>query len=351
MKRKCSSIELFVATGFLCVATFLSSSSVSHANVAKELGNAFADAVDKAMPSVVVVRTAAVVNHRGYDIFYGFYSIPETLAGQGSGVIISKDGYVLTNNHVIQNAQEIEVVLNDGSKLTADLVGTDRYTDIAVLKIREEGEYAAIEPGDSKALRVGEFVIAIGSPFSLSGTVTVGSVSHKGRMLGMLRYENFIQTDASINPGNSGGPLVDVEGKLLGINTLIHTGSPYDKGNVGIGFAVPAHSALRIATSFIEKGKVERPWIGIQLREFLAGGQGIYVAEVFRNTPADQGGLKEGDIITHVDGTSVDSIHDLQQRIVQREIGDAVQLNILREKKELELELITDVMPEYDTQP
>ena len=186
----------------------------STTSVARKIGEEIADAIEKVMPSVVVVRTEAIHHHISRDTFWGYlYSVPRRLVGQASGVIISKDGYVLTSNHVIQNAQEIEVVLHDGTLYSARLIGRDEATDLAVLKIDAEGiTFAPIEAADSDEVRVGELAVAIGSPFSLSSSVTIGIISQKGRSIGLLPYEDFIQTDASINPGNSGGPLVDVEG-------------------------------------------------------------------------------------------------------------------------------------------
>jgi serine protease Do len=349
MKRHLSSrfaISLALLISLVCRAFAASP------NVARELGNAFADAVERVMPSVVVVRTEATVYHAARDLFFGqIYGIPERLAGQGSGVILSKDGYVLTSDHVIRNAEQIEVVLHDGTKFPADLVGHDPMSDLAVLKIRAPtgASFKAIVPGDSDKIRVGEFAIAIGSPFSLNSSVTVGIVSQKGRSVGLLPYEDFIQTDASINPGNSGGPLTDVEGQMIGINAIIQTGGPYSEGNIGIGFAVPANLAMRVAESLIRSGKVERPWLGLNLRSLdktVEVDAGVLVGEVFRDTPAIRCGLAQGDIIVKIDGQPVYETRDVQRLVFKHRVGDTVKLEVRRDGKKILFEIVTERMPE-----
>ena len=229
-------------------------------NVARDYSHAIADAVEKVMPSVVVIRTEKLQYKYGRDWFGFSYRIPEQLAGEGSGVIVDEEGHVITSWHVIEGAQG-EVVLNDGTKLSATLVGHDKATDLAVLKINAEGfDFPAVEFGDSDAVRVGEVAIAIGSPFSLQSSVTVGHVSQKGVKVQILPYEDFIQTDAAINEGNSGGPLIDVDGRLIGINTARKT-DDQEKG-VGIAFAIPCNLAMVVAKSIIENGVHEWPWIG-----------------------------------------------------------------------------------------
>ncbi len=312
------------------------------------------------MPSVVVIRTAATVYHAAQDLFFGnVYGIPERLAGQGSGVIISKDGHVLTSHHVIQNAQEIEVALSDGTKYPAKLVGRDPLTDLAVLKIQAPAgtAFTPIEPGDSDKLRVGEFAIAIGSPFSLNSSVTVGIVSQKGRSVGVLPYEDFIQTDASINPGNSGGPLVDADGRMVGINSIIQTGGPYSRGNIGIGFAVPANLAMRVADSLIRTGSAERPWVGIQLREMndpltqrllVTKEPGVLVGDVIPNAPAAKCGVLKGDVITRVDDQPVTDVRNVQRLIFRRGVGETVKLEIARGEEKKVFEIITEQMPPFE---
>ena len=344
----------------------------------KLFGREIADTVERVMPSVVVVRTEAVVNHIARDPFYGrWYKIPERLAGQGSGVIIRKEGYVLTSNHVVEDAQHIQVALPDGTQFPAKVVGRDATTDLAVLKIDKAGTrvFTAIEPGDSDKVRIGEFAIAIGSPFTLNSSVTLGIISQKGRTVGMLPYEDFLQTDASINPGNSGGPLVDVEGKLIGINAIIQTASPYSEGNIGIGFAVPANLAMRVAGQLLDHGHVERPWLGIQMRDLAedttaddgvthlprgrrgttghstpepsttAPKSGVLVAEVITGGPAEKVGMHTGDVITGVNGQPVTAAHDVQKIVWLRGIGETLRVEILRNGQKKVLVVVTERMP------
>lgn len=313
-------------------------------NAARMFGNAIADVVEKTMPSVVVVRTETVKNRYARDWLFGYvYKIPERLAGQGSGVIINEDGYILTNNHVIDDASTVEVVLNDGTKLPAEIIGRDPHTDLAVLRVvnDEDQRINAVDIGDSDELRVGEFVIALGSPFSLASSVTLGIVSQKGRSIGMLPFEDFIQTDAAVNQGNSGGPLLDVDGRLVGINTVIQT-TPLSGGNIGISFAIPVNLAMHVAESIIRAGRWERPWIGIYMREVEGG---VRVMEVIGNSPASRGGLVEGDIIVAVDDQKMTTAKDVQKTIFTRNIGDPAKVSVLREEAKIDLELVTETMP------
>ncbi len=328
-------------------ATLLAATQAAPAvspNTARALGTAVADSVEKVMPSVVVVRTEATRYRMARDWFFGqLYGIPEKLAGQGSGVIITKDGYVLTNNHVINDAQEIEIVLEDGSKYSAKLIGQDPHTDLAVVKIQNSNgrEFTPIEPGDSDLLRVGEFVVAIGSPFSLSSSVTLGIVSQKGRSIGALPYEDFIQSDAAVNVGNSGGPLVDVDGRMVGINTLIQTAG-YSQGNIGISFAIPANLALQVARSIIEDGKWDRPWIGISMNETK---EGVIVEEVAQGSPAAAKGIQPRDQILQIEGKPVKTARDVQRAILRRKAGDTITLLIQRKDGDVAIQLPTERMP------
>jgi S1-C subfamily serine protease len=313
-------------------------------NYARFLGNSIADAVEKVLPSVVVVRTEAVRYRMARDWFYGqMYGIPEKLAGQGSGVIISKDGYILTNNHVVDEAEEIEVVLDDGTKHPAKVIGTDPHTDLAVLKIQAgRGEtFNPVEPGDSDKLRMGEFVIAIGSPFSLASSVTMGIVSQKGRSIGALPYEDFIQSDAAVNQGNSGGPLVDVDGRMVGINTMIQTAG-YSGGSIGISFAIPINLAMRVADSIIRTGKWERPWIGVSMNTTR---RGVLVEEVVDGSPAAAAGIAVGDRLITVEGAPVASPRDVQRQIMKQDAGGTVSVTVERSGKERTLKIKTERMP------
>ncbi|MCB1071253.1 MAG: trypsin-like peptidase domain-containing protein [Kiritimatiellae bacterium] len=318
---------------------------------ARMFGNQIADAVEKVMPSIVVIRTESRQDRFVQDWFFGMtYRVPERLVGQGSGVIIRKDGYILTNNHVIDGASEVSVVLNDGTKYAADLVGVEPHTDLAVLKVRTEGgtEFPVIAEGDSDQLRVGEFVIAIGSPFSLASSVTLGIVSQKGRSIGLLPYEDFIQTDAAVNQGNSGGPLVDVDGRMVGVNTVIQTAG-MSQGNIGISFAIPANLAMRVAESIIDHGRWERPWIGILMNDEHP--DGIEIMEVIQNSPAQIAGLSLGDVITQVDGERVVTARDVQRAVLNRATGEAADLTLLRDGQTIHMTIMTEPMPTTQIYP
>ncbi len=305
--------------------------------------SAAANAVDHVMPSVVVVRTAGVQYDLKRDWLGSLYKIPRKSSGQGSGVIFDKSGYLLTSYHVVKDAQKFEVVLSDQRSFAATIVGVDAITDLAVLKIDSEQELPAIEIGNSDLVRVGEMAIAIGSPFALQGSVTAGIVSQKGRAVGLLPYEDFIQTDAPINPGNSGGPLVNVLGELIGINTAIH--SEGGAGNIGIAFAVPSNLAMDVALSLVKNGKHEWSWIGVGLGEFQDSSKGVPVLEVWNKTPAQKAGMLPGDTILKVNGIDVNNVRDLQSEVLRHKVGDKVNVVLSREEKLLSAELEMMALP------
>jgi len=322
-------------------------------NPARQFGNAIADVVEQVMPSVVVVRTEAIEYQLRQDWFGFTYRVPRRLAGQGSGVIIDARGYVLTSNHVVEGARHIEVVLNDGTKLPAKMVGCDEITDIAVLQIiAKDIDFPPVQFGDSDAVRIGEVAIAIGSPFSLQSSVSVGFVSQKGRRIRLLPYEDFIQIDASINPGNSGGPLVDVDGRLIGINAAIQTTDSENPGSIGIAFAVPSNLAMVVARSLIETGVHLWPWVGASfgeidplLRRKYFGGSGVPVEEVWRNTPAARAGMLPGDIVLEVNGKPVKDEHDIYRILFSHSVGDRVKFLVQREGRTLEFNLQLEALP------
>jgi len=321
---------------------------VSGKNAARDFGTAIADAVERVMPAVVVIRTEGF-HYKVQQDRYGFprFRVRQQVAGQGSGVIIDERGYVLTSRHVLVDAHQIEVVLADGTKLPAKLVGDDRATDLAVLKIEEVGEaFPCVEFGDSDAVRVGEVAIAIGSPFSLQSSVTVGHVSQKGRRVEILPYEDFIQTDAAINEGNSGGPLIDADGRLIGINAAIQTDA-VEKG-VGIAFAVPSNLAMVIAKSLIEKKVHEWPWVGafFESVNHRREGEGVLVKQVWRDTSAAYVGLLPGDVVLEINGIRVGSKYDVYRIIFNHAVGEKLRFSILRDKKkQLEFELLLQEFP------
>ena len=307
-------------------------------------GNAtgFSGAARAASPAVVSINTskAAVNNiHSGdpwFRFFFGDQLQTQPQTGLGSGVIVSPAGYILTNNHVIEEADEIQVVLNDGRKSVAQVIGTDPETDLAILKISLT-ELPVITLGNSDALSIGDQVLAIGNPFGVGQTVTGGIVSALGRtQLGINTFENFIQTDAAINPGNSGGALVDVNGHLMGINTAIYSRSG---GSMGIGFAIPTSTARSVIEAIVRDGQVTRGWIGVEPQDLspelaegfgMASGSGVIITGVLQNGPAAQAGLRPGDVITHVAGREVGTVAQLLSAVAALAPGTPATMDVVR---------------------
>ena len=302
----------------------------------------FSGAARAASPAVVSINTskAAVNNIHSDDPWFRFFfgdqpqAQPQT--GLGSGVIVSPAGYILTNNHVIEEADEIEVMLNDGRKSIAKVIGTDPETDLAILKI-ELTELPVITLGNSDALSIGDQVLAIGNPFGVGQTVTGGIVSALGRtQLGINTFENFIQTDAAINPGNSGGALVDVNGHLMGINTAIYSRSG---GSMGIGFAIPTSTARSVMEAIVRDGQVTRGWIGVEPQELSAelaesfgipAGSGVIITGVLQNGPAAQAGIRPGDVITRVAGREVGTVAQLLSAVAALPPGTSAAVDVVR---------------------
>jgi serine protease Do len=262
--------------------------------------------------------------------------------GQGSGFIIDAEGYIVTNNHVVGDADRVSIELSDGRQMRAEVVGGDPQTDIALLKVDAGTPLPTVSWGDSDALRVGETVLAMGNPFGLGGSVTSGIVSARGRQIGAGPYDDFIQTDASINPGNSGGPLFDTAGAVVGVNTAIFSPSG---GNIGIGFAVPSKLAQRVVDELRRSGRVERGWLGVSLqpldRELAAalGAQdtrGVLIAGVEPGSPAARGGLQVGDLVTQVDGQAVRGARDLAMAIGDRKPGATVAMTLRRDGEQVQ---------------
>jgi len=316
----------------------------------------FAPLVREASPAVVHVKVVSVVKAAadgpfGDDSpFPGFrFPVPPsrgelTRQGTGSGFVIRKDGIVLTNNHVVENAKEITVALSDGRELQATVMGRDPKTDLAVLRIEPKDDLPVAELGDSDALSVGDWVIAIGNPFGLSNTVTAGIVSAKGRTIGGP-YDDFIQTDAPINPGNSGGPLLDEHGRVVGINTAIFSRSG---GSIGIGFAIPINLAKQLVPELEEHGHVTRAWLGVTVQTLTPGlagplgveaGKGALVAQVAPDGPAAKSGIKAGDVITRYDGKSLDGHASLPTLVAGTPVGSTVPVEVVRDGKTRRLEV------------
>ncbi len=300
-------------------------------------------AAERAAPSVVSVVATKMARRNPHQedprfrFFFGDRDAPsQNQVGLGSGVIVTPEGYLLTNNHVIEGADEIEVLLADGRQAGARLIGTDPESDLAVLKIDLE-RLPALAFGDIRSMRVGDAVLAIGNPFNVGQTVTAGIVSALGRnRLGLSTFENFIQTDAAINPGNSGGALVDVQGHLIGINTAIFSRSG---GSLGIGFAIPVDTARQVMEALIRDGRVTRGWIGVEPRdltpEFVEGfklpvKEGVLIAGVLSGGPASRGGLRPGDVVVNIGGKPVLDTARLLAQVAQLAPGQEVAIDVLR---------------------
>src|SRR5438046_2174269 len=324
------------------------------------LEEAFTTAADRVTPAVVNVsavprKQSAEEAPERFREFFGeeFYERffrrrpREEARASGSGVLVDPRGYVLTNNHVIENAQDITVRLSDGRKFTAKLVGRDPKTDLAVLKVEAPAPLPAAELGDSDHLRVGQWAIAIGNPFGLELTVTVGIISATARnLVGVATYENFIQTDASINPGNSGGPLLNLDGKVIGINTAIVAAGQ------GIGFSIPINQAKEVMRQLIASGRVVRGWLGIAIQDVtdeLAGTfgvkEGVLVAEVMKGGPAEAAGVRQGDVIVELNGAPIKEVPELQRRVAAVAPGQPVRLKVIRERKPVALSVTVTEMP------
>jgi len=357
-------LGILIAVGGLLVSESLSPHTWLKAAPpgAQELGNQFSKVAKAVSPAVVHIRTTQVVRTQpmpspfpDHPFFRRFGGPPRgdqpqefQRKGLGSGVIVTPDGYILTNNHVVRGSSEIIVKLNDRREYKGKVVGTDPPTDLALVKIEAKGLPTA-PLGDSDKIEVGHWVLAIGNPFGLDRTVTGGIISAKGRAnVGVAAYEDFIQTDAAINPGNSGGPLVNLDGEVIGINTAI---ASRGGGNVGIGFAIPVNMAKRVMADLRgSKNRVTRAWLGIGMgevdltqelaRQFgLDRPRGVVVTRVIKDTPADKAGLKEGDIILAIDGREVNGRQQLSLRIAESRPGAEVTLTLWRDKKEMKVKV------------
>ena len=340
------------------IATFLLVISLSKQSYSQTVPNSFADLAEKLMPSVVNISTTqtVVTNSNPFpfqfppgspfeDMFREFGSPQERKsAALGSGFIIDKEGIVVTNNHVIKDAEDIIVRVND-KEFKANVVGADPLSDIAVLKLETNEKFIPVKFGDSDKARIGDWVIAIGNPFGLGGTVTSGIISARNRSIGLSRYEDYIQTDASINSGNSGGPLFDMNGDVIGINTAILGRN----GSIGIGFSIPSNSAKIVIDQLLEFGETKRGWLGVRIQdvtkeiaevENLNEPRGALVASVAENSPSDKAGVKSGDIILEFNGEKIQEMKELPIIVARTEVGKKVKVKIWRNKKEITKEII-----------
>ena len=313
-------------------------------------------AAQRSSAAVVSINTSKnarphpLANDPWFRFFFGEQS-DQTQVGLGSGVIVSPHGYILTNNHVVENADEIEIILNDSRHIAAKVMGTDPDSDLAVLKI-ELDRLPVMMLGNSDNLQVGDLVLAIGNPFGVGQTVTSGIVSALGRnQLGINTFENFIQTDAAINPGNSGGALVDTNGNLLGINTAIYSRSG---GNMGIGFAIPVSTAKQVLEGIVKHGQITRGWIGVEPNDLtpelaetfdVKTSQGVIITGVLQNGPAAQAGIHPGDVITKIAGQPVTDVTQLLSQVAELKPGSPARFSIERKNQQLELNVTPGTRP------
>ena len=319
----------------------------------KPVPESFADLADQLMPSVVNISTTQTVrtttNQFPFqfppgspfgEMFKDFERPTERKASSlGSGFIIKEEGIVITNNHVIANAEDILIRVGD-KEYNAEVIGADPYMDLAVLKMKTKDKFKPVSFGDSSKARVGDWVVAIGNPFGLGGTVTSGIISARNRSIGLSRYEDYIQTDASINSGNSGGPLFDMNGNVIGINTAILGRN----GSIGIGFSIPSNSAQIVIKQLIEFGETKRGWLGVRIQdvtkeiaevEKLDKARGALVASVAENSPSEKAGIQAGDIILEFNGEKINQMKELPAIVARTEVGKKVEVKVWRDKKEI----------------
>ncbi len=328
---------------------------------ARPAPDGFADLVEEVMPAIVNISTRQVIENsgssrRGFDPFREFFGdsfpfpeldqSPREANALGSGFFISDDGYIITNNHVIDGADEITIINQDGDEYEAEVIGLDPQTDIALLKV-DVNDHAYIEFGDNTKSRVGDWVVAIGNPFGFGGTVTAGIISASGRDINAGPYDDFIQIDASINRGNSGGPLFNLEGKVIGVNTAII--SP-NGGSIGIGFAVPSSTVEPVIEQLKEYGKVRRGWLGVQIQSVdeelssalgLDGAKGALVSDLLEG-PAEAAGVERGDVIIRFNGEEIKNSTELPRIVARAKVGSKAKLTVLRDGKEVELNVILE---------
>ena len=340
-----------IKTFLLTIILILNFQSISFS---KDYPGSFADLAEKLMPSVVNISTTTIVKTQPNQFPFQFppgspfedmfkeFGTPQERpsAALGSGFIIDEKGIVVTNNHVIQDAKDIIIRVNGDKEFKAKVLGSDPLSDIAVLQLETDEKFIPVKFGNSDKARIGDWVIAIGNPFGLGGTVTSGIISARNRSIGLSRYEDYIQTDASINQGNSGGPLFDMNGDVIGINTAILGRN----GSIGIGFSIPSNSAKIVIDQLIKFGETKRGWLGVRIQdvtkeiaevEKVDKPRGALVASVAANSPSDKGGVKAGDIILEFDGQRIQEMKQLPMIVARTEVGKKVEVKIWRNKKEI----------------
>lgn len=373
-KKQTTTVLLLVLFSVFTFSPAFSAASKEEIAILNKTSKAFSSVVKDVTPAVVHVEVEKTVGARDYNFqnheffnnpFFERFFGPEfrrqnpqqqprqrKQRGQGSGFIISKEGYILTNYHVVADADEIQVTLSDNTKIDAELIGSDPQSDVALIKITNGKDLPVIPLGDSDALEVGEWVIAIGNPFGLDQTVTVGVVSAKGRSrVGINEYENFIQTDAAINPGNSGGPLLNIYGEVVGINSALFSRTG---GYMGIGFAIPINMVKAINDQLQQHGKVTRGWLGVAIQDVdeklarsfgLEKARGILVSEVQDGSPAAKSGVEQGDVIVKLNGVELANVNELRNRIALIVPKTEATLTVVRNGKEKTIDVVIGEQP------
>jgi serine protease Do len=344
-------------SGLECFAQLFVSEAEAASVETPTVPHSFSDLAEEASPAVVNIRTVKIVKSRGkagrpfgkdpfskdhpmkdfFDRFFGPEQHPDfKQRSLGSGFIIDSSGYVVTNNHVVEDADKIKVFLRNEKEYDAQIVGRDANTDIALIKIMSDDNFPVVQLGDSDELKVGQWVVAIGNPFGLGHTVTAGIVSAKGRVIGSGPYDDYIQTDASINPGNSGGPLLNMQGRVVGINTIIIAGGQ------GIGFAIPINLAKEVVSQLQDSGEVTRGWLGVSIQDLpkdladyfgIEDRQGVLIADVVAGDPADKAGIRAQDIVLEINGEKIKDSHALLKKVANLKVGEIAKLKVLRDGK------------------
>lgn len=351
-------VAIAIATAYLFVfSPYTTTAGCSQPPAVQMVPQSFTQLAKNCGPSVVNISTVKTLTSGAGRVFEHFFRGPQGRQDPfgrffedffrnqprrefrqnslGTGFIMDKDGFIITNNHVIEGADEIQVKLKNGKEYPAEIIGKDPTTDLALIKVEAEDDLPVLPMGDSDSLEIGQWVLAIGSPFGLEQTVTAGIISAKGRVIGAGPYDDFIQTDASINPGNSGGPLINMAGEVVGINTAIVAGGD------GIGFAIPVNVAKDVFEQLKESGEVTRGWLGVaiqsldqDLKEYYGVESGVLIAEVFEGDPADEAGIKANDIVLSINGQTVDSSRDLTRLIAGLDVGSKAEVRVNRDGKE-----------------